>query len=254
MQPLITVSRLQKSYESHEGAKVLALDSVSFDIREGEFISVVGPSGCGKTTLLKILAGLVPSSSGRISINGEFPDAARRNCAVVFQSPVLLPWLTVLRNVTLPLELQQRRRAECEQEARKVLELVQLRDAAARYPSELSGGMQQRVSLARALVQAPKVLFMDEPFGALDAFTRELMNVELQRIWLERKTTVFFITHSISEALFLGDRVLVMTPQPGRVVDFLTVKLSRPRTLDSLSDPAIAELASRIRRTLRPQD
>jgi NitT/TauT family transport system ATP-binding protein len=114
--------------------------------------------------------------------------------------------------------------------------------------------MQQRVSLARALVQAPKVLFMDEPFGALDAFTRELMNVELQRIWLERKTTVFFITHSISEALFLGDRVLVMTPQPGRVVDFLTVKLSRPRTLDSLSDPAIAELASRIRRTLRPQD
>ena len=214
---------------------------------EGEFVAVVGPSGCGKSTLLKILAGLLSSTDGSASLRGTRIQGPRRDIGVVFQAPVLFPWRTVLDNVLLPIDVQGQGRERYLPAARDLLTLVGLRDFERRYPWELSGGMQQRVAITRALIHDPAMLLMDEPFGALDAMTREHMNLELQRIWMEKKKTVFFITHSIPEAVFLADRVLVMTPRPGRVVDDLRIKLPRPRGLDAMTAPEFGEYTRHIR-------
>jgi NitT/TauT family transport system ATP-binding protein len=229
---------------------VVALENIDFSVRDGEFISVVGPSGCGKSTLLKILAGLLPPTDGEAYLKGTPISGPRRDIGVVFQSPVLFPWRTVLANSVLPGDVQRLDKPETKQRALALLNLVGLAGFEHRYPWQLSGGMQQRVALVRALVHDPAMLLMDEPFGALDALTRETMNVELQRIWLERKKTVVFITHSTSEAVFLADRVLVMTPRPGRIQDELAIELPRPRTLDVMNTPEFGTYVRRIRKEL----
>lgn len=246
----IRIERLTKVYRTRDGGSVHALDDISLSIRENEFISVVGPSGCGKTTLLKILAGLVPISSGEVLLAGRAIQGPRRDVGIVFQDAVLLAWRTVLKNVLLPIEVQGLDPEVYTARALDLLELVGLKGFERRYPNELSGGMQQRAAICRALVHDPAILLMDEPFGALDALTRERMNVELLRIWEERKKTVFFITHSIPEAVFLGDRVVVMTPRPGRVAAVLPVDLPRPRGLEVLASPELGALAGRIRALL----
>jgi NitT/TauT family transport system ATP-binding protein len=242
----ISVQHLSKVYATRDGG-VAALERISFSIDEGEFVAVVGPSGCGKSTLLKILAGLLSSTDGSASLRGTRIQGPRRDIGVVFQAPVLFPWRTVLDNVLLPIDVQGQGRERYLPAARDLLTLVGLRDFERRYPWELSGGMQQRVAITRALIHDPAMLLMDEPFGALDAMTREHMNLELQRIWMEKKKTVFFITHSIPEAVFLADRVLVMTPRPGRVVDDLRIKLPRPRGLDAMTTPEFGEYTRHIR-------
>jgi NitT/TauT family transport system ATP-binding protein len=242
----IAVHDLSKSYATRDGG-VVALDRTTFNIDEGEFVAVVGPSGCGKSTLLKILAGILPASSGDARLRGTLIDGPRRDIGVVFQSPVLFPWRTVLDNVLLPVDVQRLDRSRYARVGLDLLTLVGLRGFDHRYPWELSGGMQQRVAITRALVHDPAMLLMDEPFGALDAMTREHMNVELQRIWLERKKTVLFITHSIPEAVFLGDRVLVMTPRPGRLMDDVRVDIPRPRSLDVMNTPAFGRYVHHIR-------
>ena len=242
----ISVERLSKLYATRDGG-VAALERISFSIGEGEFVAVVGPSGCGKSTLLKILAGLLGPSGGAASLRGTPIAGPRRDIGVVFQAPVLFFWRTVLDNVLLPIDVQGLGRDRYLPQAMDLLSLVGLRDFERRYPWELSGGMQQRVAITRALVHDPAMLLMDEPCGARDAMTRELMNLELQRIWLEKKKTVFFITHSIPEAVFLADRVLVMTPRPGRIVDDLRIKLARPRSLDVMATPEFGEYTRHIR-------
>jgi NitT/TauT family transport system ATP-binding protein len=217
---VIAIRHLSKVYGGR-GGNVTALSDIDCTIGDGEFMSIVGPSGCGKSTLLKILAGLLQRSGGDALLNGTPIDGPRNDIGVVFQSPVLFPWRTVLGNVLLPVDVQKLGREKMQQRALDLLNLVGLKDFEHRYPWELSGGMQQRVALVRALIHDPALLLMDEPFGALDALTREAMNVELQRIWMESRKTVVFITHSTSEAVFLGDRVMVMTPRPGKVEDML---------------------------------
>jgi NitT/TauT family transport system ATP-binding protein len=242
----IAVNDLTKTYAARQG-DVLALENVGFGVDESEFVAVVGPSGCGKSTLLKILAGLLPPTRGEARLRGTPIAGPRRDIGVVFQSPVLFPWRTVLDNVLLPVDVQALDRPSHRRTAIDLLRLVRLDGFEHRYPWELSGGMQQRVAITRALVHDPAMLLMDEPFGALDAMTREHMNLELQRIWLERKKTVLFITHSIPEAVFLADRVLVMTPRPGRIMDDLRVTIPRPRALDVMSSAAFGDTVRQIR-------
>ena len=242
----IEVKDLSKVYPARV-ASVVALERISFAVGEGEFIAVVGPSGCGKSTLLKILSGILPPSSGEAYLRGTPIVGPRRDIGVVFQSPVLFPWRTVLDNVLLPVDVQGLERDRYTKVAMDLLALVGLQGFEHRYPWELSGGMQQRVAITRALVHDPAMLLMDEPFGALDAMTREHMNLELQRIWLEKQKTVLFITHSIPEAVFLADRVLVMTPRPGQIMDDLRVAIARPRSLDVMNTPAFGTLVKQIR-------
>ncbi len=242
----IAARGLSKRYPTSDGS-VPALEQISFSVGEGEFVAVVGPSGCGKTTLLKILAGILPPSNGNAFLRGTLIAGPRRDIGVVFQSPVLLPWRTVLDNVLLPVDVQRLGRDRHLNLAMDLLALVGLQDFERRYPWELSGGMQQRVAITRALIHDPAMLLMDEPFGALDAMTREQMNLELQRIWLEKRKTVLFITHSIPEAVFLADRVLVMTPRPGRIMDDLSVKIPRPRSLDTMNFPEFGSYVHSIR-------
>ncbi len=243
---LIAVEHLSKVYPSRTG-DVTALRDIDFCIGEGQFVAIVGPSGCGKSTLLKILVGLLRASAGRVLLKGTPVDAPRRDIGVVFQAPVLFPWRTVLRNVLLPADVQGLDRAQSRARAMELLRLVGLSGFEGRYPWELSGGMQQRAALVRALVHDPSLLLMDEPFGALDAMTREQMNLELQRIWLEQQKTVLFITHSIPEAVFLADRVLVMTPRPGRLIDDVQVGLPHPRPLEIMNTPEFGACVKRIR-------
>jgi NitT/TauT family transport system ATP-binding protein len=242
----VSVNELSKHYSSPEGS-ICALQQISFSVGEGEFVAIVGPSGCGKSTLLKILAGLLAPTQGEARLRGTPITGPRHDIGVVFQSPVLLPWRTVLENVLLPVDVQRQRRDRYVKAARELLSLVGLEGFENRYPWELSGGMQQRVAITRALIHDPGMLLMDEPFGALDAMTREQMNVELQRIWLERKNTVVFITHSIPEAVFLADRVLVMAPRPGRIIDTLEVNLPRPRGLEAMNSPEFCANVDSIR-------
>jgi NitT/TauT family transport system ATP-binding protein len=242
----ISVQELSKSYPGRDGC-VHALQQISFSVKEGEFVAIVGPSGCGKSTLLKILAGLILPSKGEACLRGAPINGPRRDIGVVFQSPVLLPWRSVLENVLLPVDVQGLAGDCYRKAALELLSLVGLREFAHRYPWELSGGMQQRVAITRALIHDPAILLMDEPFGALDAMTREQMNLELQRIWLERKKTVLFITHSIPEAVFLADRVLVMTQRPGRIADAVTVDIPRPRRLEAMNLPEFCASVSSIR-------
>ncbi len=244
--PAISVNDLSLTYATGGGG-VLALDRIGFDIADGEFVAIVGPSGCGKSTLLKILAGLLAPSAGQASLRGTPINGPRRDIGVVFQSPVLFPWRDVLANVMLPGDVQRLDKATMRQRALDLVKLVGLTGFEHRYPRELSGGMQQRVGIIRALIHDPAMLLMDEPFGALDAMTRENMNVELQRIWMERKKTVLFITHSTSEAVFLADRVIAMTPRPGRIADAFDVDLPRPRPLEVMNTEAFGAYVKRVR-------
>jgi NitT/TauT family transport system ATP-binding protein len=245
--PLIRVVGLDKRYPVRQGEPVQALSGVGFDLRDGEFLSVVGPSGCGKSTLLRIMAGLDRATRGKVLLRGETITAPRRDLGIVFQQPTLLPWRTVLDNVLLPAQMQHLDRARSLSRAQQLLELVGLSGFAGNYPFELSGGMQQRVAICRALICEPRILLMDEPFGALDAMTREQMNVELMRIQAEQQKTVVFITHSIPEAVFLGDRVMVMTARPGRIAAMHDIDLPKPRTLATMGSASFAAQCNEIR-------
>jgi NitT/TauT family transport system ATP-binding protein len=247
---IIEISQLAKIFVTVRGERIHALHDISLGVRERELVTIVGPSGCGKSTLLKILAGLLPASAGSVKLAGTRVDRPRKDIGIVFQNPVLLPWRTVLDNVMLPAEVQFLPRAAMLARARDLLKMVGLEDFEDKYPMELSGGMQQRAAISRALVHDPNILLMDEPFGALDAMTREQMNLDLQRIWLEAGKTVILITHSIPEAVFLGDRVVVMTPRPGRVLRIVDVAIPRPRSIDLMGEPLFGRLTGEIRRLL----
>lgn len=236
-------------YGAGAGA-VEALSGITLDIAAGEFVAVVGPSGCGKSTLLRLVTGLRRPSRGDILLQGRRVEGPRSDVGIVFQSPVLFPWRTVLDNVLLPIEVLKLPKARYRDRAMELLELVGLERFAAHYPAELSGGMQQRASIARALVQDAPVLIMDEPFGALDAMTREQMNLELQRIWQAQRKTVVFITHSIAEAVFLADRVVVMSPRPGRILEVIVNPMPRLRSLDDMLVPDFADQVRRVRSLL----
>ncbi|HLW12811.1 MAG TPA: ABC transporter ATP-binding protein [Casimicrobiaceae bacterium] len=244
---LISLAGVAKTYRTRDG-EVESLKPLTFDILEGEFLAIVGPSGCGKSTLLKMVGGLLPVSAGRIALNGREVAGPPDDVGIVFQSPVLLAWRSVLDNVMLQIEMRRLPRATYLPKAHALLEMVGLGGFERKLPWQLSGGMQQRASICRALVHDPAVLLMDEPFGALDAMTRERMNLELQRIWYETRKTVLFITHSIPEAVFLADRVLVMTERPGSVAAIYKVALPRPRSLRVMGDPTFTELTQTIRR------
>ena len=231
-------------------AEVHALDGVSLAAADREFIAVLGPSGCGKSTLLKLISGLIPQSSGVIRVNGKPINGPTPSIGIVFQSPLLMAWRTVMENVLLQIEIRNLRVADYRAAAGELIRLVGLEGFENALPHQLSGGMQQRVGLCRALIHDPDLLIMDEPFGALDAMTRELMNAELQRIWIDRQKTVLFITHSISEAVFLADRVLVMSPRPGRVIGEIAVDLPRPRTVATTELPAFVQFTREVRRHL----
>lgn len=247
--PLISIQGLKKIFTTLRGEKVEALNNIALDIYPEEFVSIVGPSGCGKTTLLKILAGLIPKDGGDIIVDqGKFDLA--REVGFVFQKPLLLDWRKVIDNVLLPIEILKIDRASMITRAKELLKLVGLKDFEQAYPNELSGGMQQRVSIARALIHDPKLLLMDEPFGALDALTRERMNLELLRIWEEAKKTVLFVTHGISEAIFLSDRVAVLSTRPSTVVTSFDIPLTRPRTLNVRTSPEFGKLSMRVYNSL----
>jgi NitT/TauT family transport system ATP-binding protein len=241
---------VSKIFETIEGDRIHALADIQFSVGEAEFVSVVGPSGCGKSTLLRLLAGTLPATAGEIFLRGSPVTGPRRDIGIVFQSATLLPWRNVLQNTLLPVDVQGLDRTTFTERAHKLLQMVGLEGFERKYPFELSGGMQQRVSITRALVHDPAVLLMDEPFGALDALTREQMNLDLQRIWQSARKTVFLITHSISEAVFLADRVLVMSPRPGRIVAELEVDLERPRTLDVMGTLEFGRMVKTIRHAL----
>ncbi len=242
----IGLTGIAKAFPAKAG-EVLALEHIDLDVAPGEFVSVLGPSGCGKSTLLRIVAGLVPPSRGKVFVQGRAVEGPNPNVGIVFQSPVLLPWRTVLANIELPVEVRKLDRASHREKAQALIGLAGLAGFENSFPYQLSGGMQQRVSLCRALVHDPALLLMDEPFGALDALTREQMNLELQRIWMETRKTVLFITHSLAESVFLSDRVIVMTPRPGKIAAIIPVPLPRPRTLDSMRAPAFLDAVAEAR-------
>ncbi len=244
---VIEIAGVSKTYRTQDG-DVPSLRPIDFSVDDGEFVVVVGPSGCGKSTLLKLIAGLLPPSEGEIRVESRVVTKPHADVGIVFQSPLLLPWRSVFRNVMMPVEVKGLPRAEYEERAHALLKMVGLEGFENKYPWQLSGGMQQRASICRALVHDPKIVLMDEPFGALDAMTRERMNVELQRIQRETGKTVLLITHSIPEAVFLADRVLVMSERPGAIAAVYDVTLPRPRSLDVLADPVFVALTQTIRR------
>ncbi len=248
--PKIDVRRVGKSFgggRGKEAASVEVLRDVSFSVASGEFVCLVGPSGCGKTTLLRMMSGLISIDHGEIVIDGHRPPVPGPHAGFVFQAYRLLPWRTVLDNVRFPLEIQGKNLAEQHERAQKHIRMVGLEGFEHRFPHELSGGMQQRVGLARALAIGPEMLFMDEPFAALDAQTREFMQLALSRIWEANRVTVVFVTHSIDEALVLADRVILLRPRPGAVDEALTVALPRPRWVyDFRVRPEFVELRSHL--------
>jgi NitT/TauT family transport system ATP-binding protein len=247
---LIALRDVTKAFD-RQGRAVPALDRMSFSVGRDEFVSVLGPSGCGKSTLLRLIAGLVRPTSGSIEINDLQVTEPRDDVGIVFQKPTLLPWLSALDNIIFPLKHKYGRvSAEEKDKARELLRIVGLTDFMQSMPDQLSGGMQQRVSIARALLLDPYILLMDEPFSALDALTRDQMSFELLDIIKQRPKTVVFITHSITEAVLLSDRIVVMSDRPGKVREILTVDLPRPRNLDTLSHPQYNDLTDHIRRSL----
>jgi NitT/TauT family transport system ATP-binding protein len=249
----LSLHDLALTYQTSRGP-LDALGPVSFDLEDGEFLAVLGPSGCGKSTLLKLLSGLLPATSGRALLNGEIIDRPRRDVGIVFQKPTLLPWKTVRENVLVPLRVLGTQTAATERAADELIAMVGLEAFAQYYPHELSGGMQQRVGIARGLVHDPALLLMDEPFAALDALTREQMTLELQSISNTAKKSVVFITHSIAEAAFLADRIIVLSARPGRIVEVVNVPLSRPRDLASMVSPAFIETCDHLRRLFAPPE
>jgi NitT/TauT family transport system ATP-binding protein len=232
---------------------VTALADINLTIARGEFVSFIGPSGCGKTTLMRVIADLERATSGHITVNGLSPEQARlsRAYGYVFQAPALYPWRSVLKNVMLPLEIMGLPAAEQRERALAQLALVGLTGFENKFPWQLSGGMQQRVSIARAMAFEPKLLLMDEPFGALDEITRDHLNEQLLRLWERTGKTVIFVTHSISEAVFLSNRIVVMSPRPGRIIEVIDNHLPTGRTLDVRETPAFAEVAQKVRAALR---
>ena len=240
---------MSRSFLSGQKA-VQALEEISFEVLEGNFVSLVGPSGCGKSTLLKIISGLLPVTSGKVLVGGGPVTGPLENVGMVFQSPILLKWRTVMGNILLPVEFGRLDVGSHTERARSLLELVGLGGFEEMLPHQLSGGMQQRVSLCRALVTDPKLLLMDEPFGALDAMTRDELDLELLRIWGEKKKTVLFVTHSIQEAVFLSDLVFVMSARPGRLLEQISVDMPRPRTMEMMSTPRFGEYTLKIRSLL----
>jgi NitT/TauT family transport system ATP-binding protein len=249
----VQIAGLWKTFETQRGEQVNALQDINLDIRAGEFVAVVGASGCGKSTLLRIVCGLIAPTRGRVAVHGETVVQPRDDVGVVFQNAVLLPWMTVKDNVLMPMDLRERRRREHEERAQALLTMTGLAGFESKYPFELSGGMRQRVSICRALMCQPSFLALDEPFGALDAMTREQMNLELMRIWSETGATVLFITHSVPEAVLLSDRVVVMTPRPGRIADVIPIELARPRSLKDYGSELFNGYTSRIREHLGAQ-
>jgi len=231
---------------------VVALQGIDLSVERGDFISLIGPSGCGKSTLLRVVGDITEPTSGEVVVNGKRARQARedRDYGIVFQAPVLFDWRTVAKNIALPLEMQRWDRARRQERVAEMLELVELTGFEKLYPWQLSGGMQQRVSIARALAFSPPLLLMDEPFGALDEMTRERLNLELLRIWSETGSTVIFVTHSISEAVFLSTRVAVMSPRPGRISAVVEVDLPQPRTAETREHPRFFELVTRVREAL----
>ena len=231
---------------------VIALQDIDLEVGQGEFVSLIGPSGCGKSTLLRIVGDIIEPSSGEIAVNGKPPRRARldRDYGIVFQAPVLYDWRTVAKNIALPLEMLGWERARRRARVEEMLELVELTGFESHHPWQLSGGMQQRVSIARALSFSPPLLLMDEPFGALDEMTRERMNMELLRIWAETGSTVVFVTHSISEAVFLSTRVAVMSPRPGRITGIIPIDLPQPRSAETREQPRFFELVTEVREQL----
>ncbi len=242
----LELAGVSRRYRTADG-EVQALDRVSFDVAAGEFVSIVGPSGCGKSTLIMVVAGLLAPSTGRVVIDGTVVDRPHTRLGVVFQNPVLLAWRSALDNVLLQLEMRDVPVEPFRERARALLGTVGLAGFERRFPHELSGGMRQRVSICRALIHDPPLLLMDEPFGALDALTRDQMALDLQGIWLAGRKTVLFVTHSITEAVFLSDRVLVMTPRPGAIDAVVEVDLPRPRRLAVRETPEFARYARAIR-------
>jgi NitT/TauT family transport system ATP-binding protein len=242
----IRVQGLTKRFGDGDDA-VLALSGVDCRIEQGSFVTIVGPSGCGKSTLLRILAGLLDYEEGSVELDGQPIRGTRRDVGFVFQSSILLPWRTILDNVMLPAEVLGLDMAKARERAMHLLHLVRLDGFEHKLPRQLSGGMQQRASIARALLHDPKILLMDEPFGALDAMTRERMNLELQRIWMESGKTVVLITHSIPEAVFLGDVVFVMSARPGTMERVIRVDLPRPRAMAVMGHPTFTQAAEQIR-------
>ncbi len=242
----VRIDQAQKTYPTRSG-EVHALAEVSLDIREGEFVSLLGPSGCGKSTLLKMVAGLISSSGGEIEIGGTTVRKPYTDLGIVFQEPVLLDWRRVMSNVLLQIDMRGLDRKKYAARAQELLSLVGLDGFENHYPYELSGGMRQRVAICRALVHEPPLLLMDEPFGALDALTRDQLNLDVQDIWLRTGKTVIFVTHSITEAVFLSDRVVVMSPRPGRVEQILDIDLPRPRSLNVRETPEFGRYTQEIR-------
>jgi NitT/TauT family transport system ATP-binding protein len=244
---VIVLDQVAKTFVTRGGEQVVAMSDVSLEVRRNEFVCLVGPSGCGKSTLLRLVAGLVAPTGGAVSIGGARVTEPRDDTGIVFQAPTLLPWASVLDNVLFPLDMMRRLDAAGRERARDLLALVGLAGFEGKYPRELSGGMQQRAGICRALVHDPEILLMDEPFGALDALTREELTIELMRIWRERPKTILFVTHSIPEAVLLADRVVVMSPRPGRVAEVIDICLPRPRDFDMEARHEFQDATRRIR-------
>ncbi len=247
---MIRLDGVGKTYRTRRGDVVRAVEDVTLHVAENEFVTLVGPSGCGKSTLLRLVAGLTPATRGAIrvrdtAVREPFPDVG-----FVFQQPVLLPWRSVLDNVLFSVEMLGQPPRQYRKQAADLLELTGLGGFETKYPRELSGGMQQRVAICRALLPDPSLLLMDEPFGALDAMTREEMSLELLRVWEERRKTILFVTHSIPEAILLADRVVVMTARPGRIARVLTIDLPRPRTMELEFDPRFKAASDEVRRLI----
>lgn len=249
-EPLIVADGVTKTYRTTSSGRIKALGGISLSIDDGDFVCIVGPSGCGKSTFLRLLAGLDEIDAGRLTLTGDAVRGPSREVGVVFQHATLLPWLTILENVRLPLRVGWHQAADSGK-VNELLAMVGLAGFEDKYPYELSGGMQQRAAICRALVRDPKVLLMDEPFVSLDALTRERMNVELQHIWQTSRKTVLLITHSIAESVFLGDRVVVMSPRPGRILSDFRIDLARPRSFNTTpGDPEYLRLTREIRALL----
>jgi len=250
--PVVRVAGVSKTF-GDDGARVTALEGIDLAIQSGEFVSLIGPSGCGKSTLLRLIGDLTSPTTGSIEVNGKPARQGRldRDYGMVFQAPVLMDWRTIARNIELPLEIMGWKPADRANRSAELLKLVELEGFEGRHPWQLSGGMQQRVAIARALAFGPKLLLMDEPFGALDEMTRERMNLELMRIWGRTQTTVVFVTHSIPEAVFLSTRVVVMSARPGRVAKVVDIDLPQPRTVETRETERYFELVTEVREALR---
>ena len=247
---MIEIDNVSKHFVTRNRDLVLALSDVSISIARNEFVCLVGPSGCGKSTLIRLVGGLLPASRGHVLIDGQKVHAPRADTGIVFQAPTLLPWASLLDNVLFPLKIMRRLAPDSGERARRLLKLVGLDGFEDKYPRELSGGMQMRAGICRALVHDPDILLMDEPFGSLDALTREELTLELMRIWREQPKTVLFVTHSITESVMLADRVVVLSPRPGRVREVVPVGVPRPRDFGMEAHDEFQAAANRIRQLI----